>query len=109
MDAEGTIEQRFRAYEALCEKAALAVSEYERLELMRKPIMAALMRASTQTAISGQERDAYSHQKYIDHVAAMADARFDRELMVGKKKLFEARLEVWRTRRADRRAEIQQR
>ena len=109
MDAESTIEKRFAEYETLCEKAAEAIAEYERLELMRKPILAALMKGSSQNAISGQERDAYSDQKYIDHVQAMSNASFERELATGKKKLFEARLEVWRTRRADRRVEIQQR
>jgi hypothetical protein len=71
----------------------------------RKTIKALLMNESTAKTESSKESYAYAHQKYIEHLKALAQAieraEHMRWLMIGA----QAKIEVWRSLESSARAE----
>jgi hypothetical protein len=107
---EERIEKRWQVYRDMVEAAAQAISEYDRLDAMTKPIKARLMQDAAETGITsvaGQEREAYAAKQYTDHIAKVAESRFKMEMARGELQLMRDKIDWARTRRADRRAELQ--
>ena len=94
---------RFRE---LVRDSASACAEYERLDSMTRVIKSELMRASGEKSIAAQEREAYAHPTYAQHLERVAEARKRQEWARGELKIIEGKLEWLRTLRADRRAEL---
>jgi hypothetical protein len=99
-------EKIWAEYDELVCRSARAAADYERLSDMTRVIKARLMDESPESSIAGQERDAYASPEYEKHLLRVADARLEMEATRGELALHRDRLEVWRTKRADRRAEI---
>ena len=54
--------------------------------------------------ISGQEREAYAHPDYINHLKALHTAVYNVEKLRFEKVHHEAKIEAWRTQQANIRA-----
>ncbi|KDR25937.1 hypothetical protein BG60_26215 [Caballeronia zhejiangensis] len=100
-----------KSLEAIAEYAPLyakAKSERIYLEQFRKTKKALLMQAAQEAGVkvsATQERDAYAHPEYQELLVALRAAVEEEErlrwFLVGA----EAKIEVWRTMEANRRAE----
>ena len=99
-------ESFWTSYRIQVAEAAKAAAEYERLEAMTRVIKSRLMQESLEKSSAGQERDAYSSGEYVTHLGRVHDARLAMETARGELSVLRDQLEVWRTKRADRRAEI---
>ena len=84
---------------------AKAKAERIYLEEYRKSLKALLMQRSTETAVTAQERDAYSHPDYRELLNGLKEAvEVEEELRWGLVAA-QARIEVWRSKEATARAE----
>jgi hypothetical protein len=73
------------------------------LEEYRKSLKAILMKASHESSVAAQEREAYSHPDYLAHLKGLQVAVEDEEALRWGLVAAEARVEVWRTESANNR------
>ncbi len=96
-----------RAIEFLIKNAdqyAKAKATRIQLEEYRKSLKSILMQKSGESAIGAQEREAYAHQDYIDHIKALALAVEAEEALRWKIEAARLRVDVWRSQEASNRA-----
>lgn len=71
----------------------------------RKSLKALLMTKCREETIGAQERYAYAHQEYRDHLVALAEAVAEAERLRWLMVAAEAKIEVWRSLESSARAE----
>ena len=74
------------------------------LEQYTKSLKALIMKQFSDVSISAQEREAYAHTDYQEHLKAYRTAIFNDEKFRFLKVHHEARIEAWRTQQANIRA-----
>lgn len=97
-----------RAVDALIQMApkhAEAKATRIYLEEYRKSLKAILMQRHQGMPIAAQEREAYAHQEYLDHLKAMQIAVQEEELLRWRMVAAQARIEVWRSQNANNRGQ----
>lgn len=97
-----------RAVDALIQMApkhAEAKANRIYLEEYRKSLKAILMQRHQGMPIAAQEREAYAHQEYLDHLKAMQIAVQEEELLRWRMVAAQARIEVWRSQNANNRGQ----
>ncbi len=97
-----------RAVDALIQMApkhAEAKATRIYLEEYRKSLKAILMQRHQGMPIAAQEREAYAHQEYLDHLKAMQIAVQEEELLRWHMVAAQARIEVWRSQNANNRGQ----
>ena len=82
---------------------AKAKAERNYLEEYRKSLKAMLMKQCLETAIGAQEREAYAHEEYQQHLMAIREAVQKEEFLRWKMVAAEAMIEVWRSQEATKR------
>lgn len=87
----------------LAPRFSKAKADLSDLENAKSSIKADLMKASNETTIAGQEREAYASQQYKDHWKAIGIATHEVELLKLQIKCAELRWETWRTQQANER------
>jgi hypothetical protein len=86
-------------------KFAQAKAKRVYLEEYRKSLKAILMKRSMESAIGAQEREAYSHDEYIQLLDGLRAAIEAEEKLRWDLIAAQARVEIWRTEQANARAE----
>jgi hypothetical protein len=86
-------------------KAGQAKANRWYMEEYRKSLKAILMKKSMETSVNAQEREAYSHQEFIDHLKAVEEAIELEEELRWQMIAAQARIEVWRSQEATYRVE----
>jgi hypothetical protein len=86
-------------------KAGQAKAHRWYMEEYRKSLKAILMKKSMETSVNAQEREAYSHQEFIDHLRAVEEAIEIEEELRWQMIAAQARIEVWRSQEATYRVE----
>lgn len=97
-----------RAVDALVQMApkhAEAKANRVYLEEYRKSLKALLMSRHQGIPIAAQEREAYAHPEYMDHLKAMQHAIQEEELLRWRMVAAQARIEVWRSQNANNRGQ----
>ena len=84
-------------------KSAAAAGERMYLMEFRKSLKAILMAQDNNKTVALQERAAYSHPKYLDHLRRMRDAEVAYETVRGERAWAERVIDVYRTRQANTR------
>jgi hypothetical protein len=102
---EEQIEQAVEWLRANARKAAQARAERIYVEQYRKTVKAQLMSEKIADPIGAQERHAYAHPTYIQHLDAMKEAIQRDEEMQWLRAAAEAKIEAWRSQQANARAE----
>lgn len=74
------------------------------LEEYRKSLKAILMKSSNQTTAVLQEREAYSDESYIAHLAGLRVAVEEEEKLRWRMVASQAAIEVWRSQEASNRS-----
>jgi hypothetical protein len=74
------------------------------MEEFRKTLKAQLMKASGESTVNAQEREAYSHATYIAHLEGLRDAVEIEETARWRMVTDQASVEVWRSQEASNRA-----
>jgi len=74
-------------------------------EEYRKSLKAIIMKLSMETAVNAQEREAYSHPEYLELLKALKEAVQIEEELRWQMVAAQARVEVWRSQEASKRAE----
>jgi hypothetical protein len=87
----------------LAPKYSIAKANLADFENAKSSVKADLMKASNETTIAGQEREAYASPQYKNHCKQIAEATFEAELLKLKIKCAELRWETWRTQQANER------
>lgn len=105
MIAEDEIDAALEWLRTNARKAAQCKAERIYMEEYRKTVKAKLMNDLIGEPISAQERYAYSHSKYAEHLEAMRTAVENDENMRWMLIAAEAKIEAWRTQQANARAE----
>lgn len=85
---------------------AKAKAERTALEYYAKSLKARLMKASGQSVIAAQEREAYSHEEYKQFIDGIEAATEIEEKLRWDLKAAELRVEIWRTEQANARQEV---
>lgn len=85
-------------------KYAQAKADRIYLEEFRKSKKSLLMKASGETAVAAQEREAYSHAEYIDLLLGLKAAVEAEETLRWGLVAAQARVEIWRTESANNRS-----
>lgn len=75
------------------------------VEEYRKSLKAILMKRSQESAVNAQEREAYSHDEYREHLQAIFEAIMEEEKYRWEMVAAQARIEVWRSQEASNRVE----
>lgn len=75
------------------------------MEEYRKSLKAMIMKRSLETSVNAQEREAYSHPEYVEHLRALQEAVEIEEELRWRLIAAQARIEVWRSLEATNRAE----
>lgn len=86
------------------QEAAAAKAYRVYCEEFRKSQKSILMKESASKNVSAQERDAYAHPKYLEHLRELQKAVYQDELMRAKRARCELVIEAWRTQEANYRA-----
>ena len=73
------------------------------VEEYRKSLKAILMKRSQENAVNAQEREAYSHDEYREHLQAIFEAIVEEETYRWEMVAAQARVEVWRSQEASNR------
>ncbi len=73
------------------------------VEEYRKSLKAMLMKRSMESAVNAQEREAYSHDEYREHLQAICEAVMEEEKYRWELIAAQARIEVWRSQEASNR------
>ena len=87
----------------LAPKFAKAKAMLADLENAKSSVKADLMKASNETTIAGQEREAYASPQYKEHWKAIGIATHEVEVLRLQIKCAELRWETWRTQQANER------
>lgn len=74
------------------------------LDEFRKTLKARLMKSSGQEAIGAQEREAYAHDSYAQHLLALQSAVEEEEALRWLMVAAQAKIDVWRSLNASNRA-----
>jgi len=74
------------------------------LDEFRKTLKARLMKSSGQEAIGAQEREAYAHDSYAQHLLALQAAVEEEEALRWLMVAAQAKVDVWRSLNASNRA-----
>ena len=85
------------------EDAAQARADRVYLEEFRKSLKAQIMAEHAEKPIGAQEREAYSDQRYLDHLDAIRIAVHNDEKARFLRQAALAKIESWRTQEANRR------
>ena len=85
--------------------AAQARANRVYVEEWRKVLKARLMKASKEESAAAQEREAYAHKDYAEHLEAVKQAVEDDERFRWLTTAAEAKIEVWRSEQANARAQ----
>ncbi len=75
------------------------------MEEFRKTLKAQLMKKSGENAVNAQEREAYAHPEYVEHLKAIRESVTKEEYLRWKIVAAEAMIEVWRSQEATKRME----
>jgi hypothetical protein len=75
------------------------------LEEFRKSKKAMLMKASGESSVGAQEREAYAHPEYIQQLEGLRAAVEREETLRWQLVAAQARVEIWRTQEASNRAQ----
>ena len=89
-------------------KFAQAKAERTYLEEYRKSLKAMLMKEAMtkgNDSVSSQEREAYAHEDYKNHLLALKESVFLEEKLKWELTGAQTRVEIWRTQQANNRAE----
>lgn len=86
-------------------KFAKAKAERVYIEEYRKSLKAILMKRSLETAVNAQEREAYSHQEYVELLEALKEATEVEEKLRWDLVAAQARIEIWRSQEASNRVQ----
>ena len=85
-------------------KLAQAKANRVYVEEFRKTLKARLMKSCGLEAIGAQEREAYAHESYAQHIKAIEAAVEEEELLKGLMVAAQAKIDVWRSLNASNRA-----
>lgn len=85
-------------------KLAQAKANRVYVEEFRKTLKARLMKSSGQEAIGAQEREAYAHDSYAQHLLALQSAVEEEEALRWLMVAAQAKIDVWRSLNASNRA-----
>ena len=102
------IEKLLHEYRQLGVPYGQAKAKRVYLEEYKKSLLALLMKDADRkgvTSVSGQEREAYSRQEYLDHLNYLMTAVESEEIKRFEIKRLEMEIEVWRTEQANERME----
>jgi hypothetical protein len=86
-------------------KAAKAKANRVYMDEYRKSLKAILMKKSMESSVNAQEREAYSHPEYVQHLKAIQEAVEVEEELRWQMIAAQARVEVWRSQEATNRVE----
>lgn len=100
IDPQAAIEQLWKLSPAYAQARADRVY----MEEFRKTLKAQLMKESGESAIGAQEREAYAHASYAEHLNALREAVQIEEEARWKLVAAQAAIEVWRSQEATNRA-----
>lgn len=99
IDPQAAIETMWKTAPLL----AKAKGERVMLEEYRKSLKAILMGRSMEKSAAAQEREAYAHLEYIEHLKALATAVEEEEKLRWQMTATSLAVEVWRTSEASNR------
>lgn len=85
-------------------KLAKAKAERVYMEEFRKTLKSQLMKTCGLEAIGAQEREAYAHPDYVQHLKALQEAVEEEERLRWRMVTDQASVEVWRSQEASNRA-----
>lgn len=91
---------------ANAKKFAKAKAERIYIEEYRKSLKAILMKRSMETSIGGQEREAYAHSEYVELLEGLKQAVETEEKLRWDLVAAQARIDIFRTNEATKRAEM---
>lgn len=103
------LEARFAELEALAQEYAKAQSDADYLDEFKKSQKALLMKKAEEegfTTSAAQEREAYASMEYLELIQGLRAATEKALACKWKLTISQMRFEAWRTRAANRRAEI---
>lgn len=86
------------------EKLAEASAKRKYMEEYRKSLKALLMKKFLDMPVSAQEREAYAHQDYQDHIKALETAIYQHEKILFLWKSAEIKISAWQTKSSNHRA-----
>lgn len=98
-DPQSAVEQLWK----LAPAYAKAKGERVYLEEFRKTLKAQLMKASGESSIGAQEREAYAHESYVTHLKGLQVAVEAEEVARWRLVAAQAAIEVWRSQEASNR------
>ena len=85
-------------------KLAYAKANRVYVEEYRKTLKATLMKESGVESIGAQEREAYAHEAYKNHLQALKEAVQEEEMLRWRMVTDQASVDVWRSTEASNRA-----
>lgn len=88
----------------LAPRYAKAKGERVYMEEFRKTLKAQLMKSCSESSIGGQEREAYAHEVYAQHLKALQAAVEQEETCRWRLVAAQAAIEIWRSMEATNRA-----
>lgn len=92
--------------EANAHNAAQAKANRLHLIEYRKSLKSMLMNERQLEPLGAQERYAYSHKRYLDHLEAMKEAIYQDEKMQWEMESKKSKIEVWRSLNANLRPRL---
>ena len=93
LDPQAAIEEMWK----IAPQLAKAKAERVLNEEFRKSLKAILMGRSTEKTLAAQERDAYSHQEYLDHLQKLSASVEEEEKLRWRMIATQSAIEVWRS------------
>ena len=104
MISEQEIEEAVDFLHRNSNEAARVRAERMYCEEFRKSLKAILMGEHLGQAVNAQEREAYAHPRYLEHLGEMKKAVFEDEKNRALRSSAEIKIEAWRTQQANVRA-----
>jgi Mg2+ and Co2+ transporter CorA len=83
---------------------AEASAKRKYMEEYRKSLKSLLMKKFIESPISAQEREAYAHQDYQDHIKALQTAIYQHERLLFLWKSAEIKISAWQTKSSNHRS-----
>ena len=99
LDPQAAVEEMWKIAPLLAKAKAERVLNEE----YRKSLKSILMSRSTEKTLAAQERDAYSHQEYLDHLQKLSASVEDEEKLRWRMIATQTAIEVYRTMEASNR------
>ena len=84
---------------------AIKKAQYDYLENYRKHLVCALMKDSSESTVSAQEREAFASESYLTHIRAIKDAQIEAANAHHHWIECQTAIEIWRTQQANERIE----